>query len=75
MNREIPVVSEELMKQVYRIFYHGGQRAKSHDLRFGQYLLNQIAHKYKCKSRADATRILFNLENPEILELIKDYNE
>ena len=71
---EIPFVSDELMEQVDRIFYHGVQRAKSHDQRFGQYLLNKIALKYQC-SREGATHILFNLENPEILEMVKDYNE
>ena len=49
--REIPVVSEELMKQVDSIFAHGGQRAKSHDLRFGQYLVNMV-YKKTCSKAA-----------------------
>lgn len=71
MDREIPVVNEELMRQVDRIFYHGGQRAKSHDLRFGQWLVNMIRTKYP---NGDVQGILFNLENPEILEMLRDYN-
>lgn len=74
MDREIPVVSEELMKQVDRILYHGEQRAKSHDQRLGQWLSNKICLKYKC-SREQAGHILFDLENPEILEMLRDYNE
>lgn len=70
--REVPFVSDELMDQVDRIFYHGEQRAKSHDQRFGQWLINKIRTKYP---NADPTHILFNMENPEILELVKDYND
>ena len=60
------------MKQVDRIFYHGPQRAKSHDLRFGQWLVNKIRTKYP---DGDVQRILFSIENPELLELIKEYND
>ena len=62
------------MAQVDRIFYHGEQRAKSHDLRFGQWLVNKIYKEYNC-DQSGVTRILFNLENPEILEMLKDYND
>jgi len=68
----VPQVSDELMEQVDRIFYHGKQRAKSHDLRFGQWLVNNIRIKYP---DCDVRRILFNMENDEFLELIKDYND
>ncbi len=70
--REIPVVSKELIEQVNRIFYHGERRAKSHDQRFGQWLVNKIRTKYP---DGDVQRILFNLENPEILEMLRDYND
>jgi len=69
---EIPQVSDELMDQVNRIFYHGERRAKSHDLRFGQWLINNIRRKYP---DGDVDRILFNMENPEILEMLRDYND
>lgn len=74
-NHDIPYVSDELMEQIDRIFAHGPRRAKSHDLRFGQFLLNEVGRKYDCDSREHAARILFNLENPEILEIIKHYND
>ena len=70
--REIPKVSDELMEQLDRMFYHGEQRAKSHDLRLGQWLVNKIRSKYPT---GDVKRILFNMENPEILELLKEYND
>lgn len=73
LGRDIPFVSEELMEQVDRIFAHGPQRAKSHDQRFGQWLVNKIRTKYGGDCNVEG--ILFNLENPEILEMIKDYNE
>jgi len=75
-NREIPFVSDELMEQIDRIFYHGEQRAKSHDLRFGQYLVNSIYKKYGNEiDDVNVSGILFNMENPELLELIKKYND
>lgn len=79
LTNDIPVVSEELMKQVDRILYHGGQRAKSHDLRFGQWLVNKIRIKYaddpSGMSGEQVTRILFSLENPELLEILEGYND
>lgn len=71
---EIPYVSDELMAKIDKIFYHGPQRAKSHDQRFGQWLSNKICIKYNC-SRQESGRILYNMENPEFLEMIKDYND
>jgi hypothetical protein len=82
---EIPYVSEELMKKVEAIFYHGPKRAKNHDQRFGQYLINKIrtSEKYSkgynkaCKSGHEKEfieMVLWNIENPDLLELIKDYN-
>ena len=71
MRKEIPVVSDEIMEQVDKLLYHGGQRAKSHDMRLGQWLLNKIVKKYP---RADVGTVLFNIENPEILEMLRDYN-
>lgn len=69
---EIPYVSDELMEQIDKIFYHGAQRAKSHDQRLGQWLVNKIRIKYP---DGDVERILFNLENPEILEMLEGYND
>jgi hypothetical protein len=74
MTRNIPYVSDELMDEVEKIFAHGAQRAKSHDQRFGQWISNKICMKYNC-SRQEAGHILFNLENPEIYEMIRDYND
>jgi hypothetical protein len=73
----IPNISEEMMDAVEKIFFHGPSRAKNHDQRLGQYLLNKIHNEYgnHKTSRADEARILFNLENQEIWDLIKDYND
>ena len=71
MGRDIPYISDELMKQVDAIFAHGPQRAKSHDQRLGQWLVNKIRIKYP---KADPSKMLFNLENPELLEMLRDYN-
>lgn len=75
MGKEIPYISEEMMKSVERIFWHGPRRAKHHDLRLGQWLLNAIHTKYGSNSRADEARILFNLENQDVWDLLKGYNE
>ena len=72
MSKEIPYISDKLIEQVNRIFYHGAQRAKSHDQRFGQWLVNKIRTKYP---NGDVQGILFNLENPEIYEMLRDYND
>lgn len=69
---EIPFVSDKIMEQIDRIFYHGEQRAKSHDLRFGQWIVIQILKKYP---GCNVERVLFNMENPEFLELVKKYND
>ncbi len=74
MSKDIPYVSEELMEQIDRILDHGPRRAKSHDQRFGQWLSNAICSKYKC-SRQDAGLILCHIENPELLEMVKEYND
>ena len=66
---DIPVVSDEIMDE---IFAHGGQRAKSHDQRFGQWLVNKIRTN---SDSEDIVRILFNIENPEMLEMLRDYND
>jgi len=72
----IPVVSEELMKQIDRIFAHGGQRAKSHDLRFGQFLINTIYKKHgNGVDKLNISGIIFNMENPEMLEIMRHYND
>ena len=81
MSREIPCISDKLMKQVEAIFAHGPQRAKSHDQRFGQWLVNKIRTQYsdECKGYTtpdeQITKILFNMENPELYELLRDYND
>ena len=69
---EIPFVSDKLMEQIDKLFYHGSQRAKSHDQRLGQWLVNKIRTKYP---NCNVERILFNLENPEILKMLRDYND
>ncbi len=81
MSREIPCISDKLMKQVEAIFAHGPQRAKSHDQRLGQWLVNNIRDKYadECKGyvpdQEQVTRILFNMENQEIYEILRHYND
>jgi|APSaa5957512535_1039671.scaffolds.fasta_scaffold46053_4 hypothetical protein len=78
MGKEIPRVSDELMEQVERIFSHGPSRAKNHDQRFGQWLVNKIRTKYTnygFMTQEQVTRVLFNLENQEIWDMIKDYND
>ena len=79
MGKEIPYISEEMMDAVEKIFWHGPSRAKNHDQRLGQWLVNKIRTKYNCSSKgmdhAQVTRILFNLENQELWDLLKDYNE
>ncbi len=42
MNKEIPFISDKLMEEVEKIFAHGPRRAKSHDQRFGQWIVNKI---------------------------------
>jgi len=93
MTSEIPVVSDEIIEQVNRIFAHGGQRAKSHDQRFGQYLINKIRETKEYKHIMDEyirkhtmegyinfeknyiECKIWNMENPEFLELVKEYND
>ncbi len=86
MAKEIPFVSDKLMEQVEQIFAHGPRRAKSHDQRFGQWLINKIRSSDKWKAAYDdaATKgsekaliemILWNMENPEMYEMIGDYNK
>jgi len=72
---DIPVISKELMELAESIFAHGDSRANNHDQRFGQWLVNKVRTKYKCEDQASTTRVLFNLENQEIYDLIKDYND
>ena len=74
MAKIIPYISEEMMESVERIFFHGESRAKNHDLRLGQWLINKLNFKYNCDNSVDATRVLFNLENQELWDLLKDYN-
>jgi len=74
-DRVIPRISDELIAQVNRIFAHGPSRAKNHDQRFGQWLVNKVRTKYQCEDQAATSRVLFNLENQEIFDMIKDYND
>ena len=90
MGNDIPVISEKMMEMADSIFAHGGQRAKSHDQRFGQWLVNKIRTDPKYKEgfdecykdpsnpsewKAYVEQILFNVENQEIYDWIKDYND
>lgn len=77
MGKHIPFISDEMIKDVERIFWHGPRRAKHHDLRLGQWLVNTIYTKY-CKGEHNddhVTRVLFNLENQELWDLLKGYND
>ena len=73
MGKDIPYISEEMMESVERIFAHGPSRAKNHDQRLGQWLVNKLRDKQG--STEGVTRILFNLENQELWDLLKDYNK
>jgi len=78
MAKYIPYISEEMMKSVERIFAHGPRRAKHHDQRLGQWLVNKIrtadGTNTEMLSHTQVTRILFNLENQELWDLLKGYN-
>ena len=73
--RDIPYISEEMMTDIESIFAHGHSRAKNHDQRLGQWLVNQMNTKYGGISKESLVRILFNLENQELWDLIKEYND
>ena len=79
MTRDIPYISEEMMENIESIFAHGHSRAKNHDLRLGQWLVNQMNIKYgkpqQGISDESLVRILFNLENQELWDLLKEYND
>ncbi len=75
MVKHIPFISDELMKYVDDIFSHGPSRARNHDLRLGQWLVNTIRRQYQGASDQHIIRILFNLENQELWDLIKGYNK
>ena len=75
MGKDIPYISEEMMASVERIFAHGDSRAKNHDLRLGQWIVLTIHHKYGSVTKNDVIRTLFNLENQELWDLLKGYNE
>ena len=78
MGKDIPYISEEMMASVESIFSHGKSRAKNHDQRLGQWLVNKIrtadSTNTEMLSHEQVTRILFNMENQELWDLLKDYN-
>lgn len=75
MGIDIPYISDKMIADVERIFAHGPRRAKSHDLRFGQWICNKIYEKYPGADQAGVCRMLFNLENQELWDLMKGYND
>lgn len=75
MGKDIPYISEEMMDAVEKIFEHDHSRAKNHDLRLGQWLVNKIRTKYNTVTNDDVSRILFNLENQELWDILKGYND
>ena len=75
MGKKIPYISEEMMASVEAIFEHGHSRAKNHDLRLGQWLVNKIHTTYDVRDKGGVVRVLFNLENQELWDLLKDYNK
>ncbi len=75
MGKHLPFISDKMMKDIDKIFAHGPSRAKNHDLRLGQWLVNTIRRQYQGCSDQHIIRILFNLENQELWDLIKGYNE
>lgn len=74
MGKDIPRISDEMMEWVESIFEHGESRAKNHDLRFGQWIVNEIRRKDSL-DHATVTRRLFNMENQELWDLMKGYND
>ena len=75
MGKHLPFISDKMMKDIDAIFAHGPSRAKNHDLRLGQWLVNTIRRNYQGCSDQHIVHILFNLENQELWDLIKEYNE
>lgn len=71
---------EDLIDKVEKLFAHGHSRAKNHDQRLGQWIINKIRTKNWTQSNINMSdeqivRILFNLENRELWELMRDYND
>ncbi len=75
MGKDIPYISEEMMEAVEKIFAHGHSRAKNHDLRLGQWLVNKIQTQYPSSDKVHVVRVLFNLENQQLWDLLKGYND
>ena len=80
MGRDIPYISEEMMASVEALFEHGHSRAKNHDQRLGQWIVNMIRTEGMTKKNitmdhATVTSILFNMENQELWDLMKGYND
>ena len=69
---DIPYI-EDLIDQVNRVFEHGHSRAKNHDQRLGQWIVNKL--RTTGRNNNDIVRYLFSIENKEFLELIGDYND
>jgi hypothetical protein len=75
MGKEIPRISDELIAWAEELFAHGPSRAKNHDQRFGQWIVNKIRTGHPECGPECVQRVLFNLENQEFWDLVKDYNE
>ena len=70
----------DIIEQVEKLFEHGHSRAKNHDQRLGQWIVNKIrtdnfSINHRTWSDADIVRHLFNIENREFLDLVGDYNK
>jgi len=72
MTRDIPYISEEMMEDIESIFAHGHSRAKNHDQRLGQWLMNKIYEKH---GDINVRSFLSRIENQELWDLLKEYND
>ena len=80
MAKIIPRISDEMMEAVEKMFYHGESRARNHDSRLGQWIVNMIRTEGMTKKNitmdhSTVCSILFNMENQELWDLMKGYNE
>ena len=71
---------EDIVEQVEKLFEHGHSRAKNHDQRMGQWIVNKIrtdnfSENHRDWSDSDIVHYLFNIENREFLDLVGDYNK
>lgn len=70
----------DIIEQVEKLFEHGHSRARNHDMRLGQYIINKIrtdnfSENHRDWDDSSIVRYLFNIENREFLDLVADYNK